>query len=91
MNTGICESCSEVFTLLQIIITTPMTMTEPEKCFSSLKRLKTFLRSTVSQDHLPALAMLNVERVVIENINFNDKVTDKFANHNERRMGVIYS
>jgi len=58
-----------------------MTMTEPEKCFCSLKRVKTFLKSTVSQDHLPALAMLSVERVMIENINFSDKVTDKFANH----------
>jgi len=68
-----------------------MTMTEPGKCFSSLKRVETFLRSTVSQDHLPALAMLSVESVMIENINFNDKATDKFANHKERRMGAIYS
>jgi len=68
-----------------------MTMTEPGKCFSSLKKVKTFLRSTVSQDHLPALPMLIVEKVMIENINSNDKVTDKFANHKERRMGIIYS
>jgi hypothetical protein len=80
-----------VFTLLQIIITTSMTMTEPEKCFSFLNRVKTFLRSRVSHDHLPALAMLSVEGVMIENINFYDKVTDKFAYHKERRMGVIYS
>jgi hypothetical protein len=34
-------------------------------------------------------AVLSVERVIIENINLNDKVTDKFANHKEGRMGVI--
>jgi hypothetical protein len=59
--------------------------TTPERCFYTTKRVKTFSRSTMSQDHSSALAMLSVENVMIENvINFGNKVTDKPANRKER-------
>jgi hypothetical protein len=48
----------------------------PDRCFSTLKRVKTLLRSTRSQDHLCALAKKFI-------IDFNDKVIDKSANHTE--------
>ena len=38
---------SEVTKLIKILLTTPMTTSEPESCFSALKRIKTFVRSTV--------------------------------------------
>ena len=43
----------------------------------------------MSQDHLSALAMLNVEKVMIENIiNFNDKVTDKSVNRKKSALFI---
>jgi len=55
-----------------------MTMDELDKCFYTLKRVKIFLRNTVSQDWLSAFAMLSAEKVMTQEIiNFNDKVTDK--------------
>ena len=37
----------ELIKLLKIVLTIPMTTAEPERRFSTLKRIKTFLRSTM--------------------------------------------
>jgi hypothetical protein len=59
----------------------------PERCFSTLKTVNTLLTSTLSQDCLSGLAMLSVEKVMIENgIKFHDKAIDKSANHKGRTM-----
>ena len=77
----------EVTTLLRIIVTIPMTTSEPERCFSSLKRVKTFLRNSMKQDRLCALAMLSIEkRLVTSTKDFNMMVIDKFAGKKNRRM-----
>ncbi|GBO00777.1 hypothetical protein AVEN_181669-1 [Araneus ventricosus] len=52
---------SETYKLLKIIVIIPMTTAEAERCFSTLKRVKTFLRSTMSEDRLSALPMLSIE------------------------------
>lgn len=57
MENNLEEVFSETVTLLKIIITTPMTTAEAERCFSTLKRIKTFLRNTMTQERLNALAM----------------------------------
>jgi hypothetical protein len=45
----------------------------------------------MSKDHLSALAMLIMEKVMIENIiNFDEKVIDKFAFCKDRRMDFLY-
>jgi hypothetical protein len=51
--------------LLKVIITVPMTTAEAERFFSTQKRIKTFLRSMMSQERLAALAMLSIEKIVI--------------------------
>ena len=77
--------------LLKILITTPMSSCEAERCFSSLKRVKKFLRNTMSEDRLNALAMLSKEkRLIRESINFNNSVVDKFANLKNRRANFLF-
>lgn len=81
----------ETVTLLKILITTPMTTAEAERCFSTLKRIKTFLRNSMTQERLNALAMLSMEkRVVTEMTDFNQKVIEKFASQKERRAKFIF-
>ncbi|KAF0721122.1 zinc finger MYM-type protein 1-like, partial [Aphis craccivora] len=46
------DTFSETSNLLKVIITIPMTTAEAERSFSTLKRIKTFLRST--QGHIYA-------------------------------------
>lgn len=73
--------------LLQILVTTPMTTSEAERSFSTLKRIKTFLRNSMCEDRLTALSMLSIEKKIIATIpNYNAKVIDKFAENKERRI-----
>ncbi|GBO29570.1 hypothetical protein AVEN_132744-1 [Araneus ventricosus] len=82
---------SETYKILLIIVTIPMTTAEAERCFSTLKRVKTFLRSTVREDRLSALAMLSIEKRMINDIpKFNENVIDLFASKKDRRVDLIY-
>ena len=81
---------SELLQLLQILIVTPMTTSEAERCFSTLRRVKSFLRSTTGNDRLSALAMLSIERkMILEAKDFNKNVIDHFSVAKKRRMDFI--
>ena len=85
------DTLKETRKLLEIVITTPMTTSEAERCFSTLNRIKTFLRNSMTEDRLTSLSMLSIEKKFISEINnFNDKVITKFANRKERRIDLIY-
>ncbi|XP_031335766.1 zinc finger MYM-type protein 1 isoform X2 [Photinus pyralis] len=85
------DTFKETKKLLEIIVTTPMTTSEAELCFSTLSQIKTFLRNSMTEDCLTALSMLSIEKRFIAEIdNFNDKVITKFANRKERGIDLIY-
>lgn len=72
--------------LLQILCTIPVTVASAERSFSSLKRLKSWLRSTMSQEKLSGLALLHIHRdinVYVEN------VIDKFGKVKERKLEFV--
>ncbi|CAI6375957.1 unnamed protein product [Macrosiphum euphorbiae] len=60
---------SEMYTiiskLLQIFITLPVTTASGERSFSTLRRIKTYLRNTTGQNRLNGLSMLNIHRDII--------------------------
>ncbi|KAJ8879358.1 hypothetical protein PR048_019966, partial [Dryococelus australis] len=62
MKNNIEDTSQEVTILLRMLPTTPMTTAEAESCFSALKRVETYLRNTICQDRLNALAMLSIEK-----------------------------
>ncbi|XP_051981933.1 uncharacterized protein LOC127643295 [Xyrauchen texanus] len=68
MSYNLQETFSETVTLLNILITTPMTTAEADRCFSTLTRVKTFLRNSMGQERLNALAMLSMERELVLNM-----------------------
>lgn len=85
------EAFSEIYKLCNIVATIPMTTSESERCFSTLKRVKTFLRNTMSQDRLTALAMLSVEKKMVKQIpDFNNKVINIFVHAKDRRADFLY-
>jgi len=58
----------------------PVTSCEPERSFSKLKQIKTYLRNSIGQFRLNALASLNIHREVevtvekvIQKLSFNQK------------------
>lgn len=88
---NLVSTFSEVLKLLKIAITLPLTTSEPERCFSTLKRVKTFLRNTMGEDRLSALAMLSIGKEMVKNIpRFNERVMDKFAKMKGRRLEFIF-
>lgn len=90
-SNNLIEVFGETATLLRIIVTIPMTNEEPEQCFSSKKRIKTFLRNPVRDESLTALAMLSIEKKLVANItDFNSKAIDRFANKTNRRVDLIF-
>nr|CAH7719903.1 unnamed protein product [Callosobruchus chinensis] len=81
----------ETYKLLDIICTTPMSTAECERCFSTLKRIKTFLRSTMTEDRLNALAVLSIEKKFVQSIpDFDNKVIEIFSTKKARRMDFMY-
>ena len=49
-----------------------------ERSFSHLKRIKNELRSTMSQEHLNCLSLLNIESNILRIMNF-DSIIEEFA------------
>ena len=88
---NLTDNFSEMFKLLEINATTPLTSAESERCFSTLKRIKTFYRNTMTNERPNSLAMLSIHKDLIRNIpNFNDKVINMFAHLKTGRTEFLY-
>ena len=61
----------------------PVTTSECERTVSVLRRLKTYLRSTMRQDRLSSLALLHINYTMVIDV---DEVIDMFARKHPRRM-----
>ncbi|KAK5644340.1 hypothetical protein RI129_005640 [Pyrocoelia pectoralis] len=93
INNNLCETFSESIKLLKILCTLPMPCIESERCFSTLKRVTTFLQNTMEEDEgrLCALAMLTMEKPLIRTIsNFNEQVVDHFAKSKDTTIDVVF-
>ncbi|XP_033990409.1 uncharacterized protein LOC117485813 [Trematomus bernacchii] len=91
LDNNLQETFTETVSLLKVLVTTPMATAEAERCFSTLKRIKTFLRNSMTQDRLNALAMLSIEKKLIRSIPvFNTRVIERFATQKERRAKFLY-
>jgi riboflavin synthase alpha subunit len=69
----------------RILLTIPVTVASAERSFSKLKLLKSYLRSTMTQERLNGLALIALENDVFEKINYEDIIED-FISRNTRRM-----
>ncbi|CAI6377485.1 unnamed protein product [Macrosiphum euphorbiae] len=71
--------------LLQIFITLPVSTATGERSFSTLRRLKTYLRNSSGQIRLNGLALLNIHRDI--NVDIND-VLDELAKKSIRKLNI---
>ncbi|XP_025422906.1 52 kDa repressor of the inhibitor of the protein kinase-like [Sipha flava] len=71
--------------LLQIFITLPVSTATGERSFSTLRRLKTYLRNSSGQIRLNGLALLNTYRDI--NMDIND-VLDELAKKSKRKLNI---
>ncbi|XP_025202388.1 zinc finger MYM-type protein 1-like [Melanaphis sacchari] len=65
-----------IHSLLTILATLPVTTATAERSFSTLRRLKTYLRNNMGETRLTGLALLNIYRNVDLNV---EEIIDRFA------------
>lgn len=75
-----------IFILLKIFASLPVTTCTPERTFSSLRRLKTYLRNSCGQNRLNGLALMSIHRDIHI---FTDEVIDIFALKKDRRINLV--
>lgn len=80
----------EVLKLATLIVTIPATSASVERTFSALKRIKSYCRSTHTQERLSGLALMSIEKSFLQklckwpNCNFNDEVIKVFSSQSRR-------
>ena len=74
-----------IYHALQILATIPVTTCTCERSISGLRRVKTWMRNTMTEDRLNSLCLILFNRGVIIDI---EKVIDKFDAANKRRMSL---
>lgn len=86
-NDGLKETFPNLETILKIFLTIPISNASGERSFSALKRIKNYLRTTLSEDHLNDLAILYIESDSLKNISY-DKLIDTFAAQKARKKCI---
>lgn len=61
--------------LLQIALTLVVSTAQCERSFSALKRIKTYLRTTMSEERLANTAVISMEKDLADNVSFDDILT----------------
>ena len=85
---GIKGLLSEVHKLLRIYYTIPVTTASAERSFSALKRIKTYLRNSMTQQRLNHCMLLHVHLKETDQMDLND-IAKEFVRRNERRISYF--
>ena len=72
------ETFRNVAIIICIYLTLPVANTENERSFSALKRVKNYLRSSLTQDHVCDFCIMAIEKSFTKSMSFED-IIDKFA------------
>ena len=80
---------SQVVVLITLILVMPATNASSERSFSALRRVKTYLRSTMSQPRLNSLMVLHVHKELTDRLNLLDVANEFVANKLEHRLNIF--
>ena len=81
-----------VKTVLLIFLTLPSTTCTVEKSFSTMRRVKTWLRNIMNDDRLSGLCVMSVHRKWIKEnrVSFMNDVINSFASE-KRRLQLLFA
>lgn len=79
---------SEVVTLLKLILILPSTNAVSERSFSAMRRLKTYLRTTMTQERLNHLLLLHIHQDRTDSTSCME-VARSFVGDSEHRLSVF--
>ena len=74
--------------LVKIAMTIAVSTASCERSFSAMKRIKTYLRSTMGDQRLSDLGILSIERHLSKQVSF-DRVLEQFVNKDKNRRIVL--
>ena len=69
----------------RILLTIPVTVASAERSFSKLKLIKSYLRSTMSQERLTGLAILSIEKEMVAKLEYKTLI-NTFATQKARKI-----
>ena len=67
-----CAMFSQVESLVRLLLVNPASSATAERSFSSLRRLKTYVRSTCGQKRLINIALCHVHKYIMDTIDVNE-------------------
>ena len=79
------NSFPNAYIAYRIMLTIPVSVASAERSFSKLKIIKSYLRSTMSQQRLNGLALLSIEKEMLNELNY-DNLIDNFASLKARKI-----
>ena len=82
------DAFPELVKLIRISMTIAVNTAHCERSFSALKRIKTYLRSTMCEQRLTDLAILSIEREISGMLSL-DEVIDRFAGIDQNRRMLL--
>ena len=88
LESRVSSSFSQVYKLLILFATIPVTVATAERSFSKLKLIKTYLRFQMSQERLAGLALLSIENKEAKAVDKKELI-HRFANASARRKEQI--
>ena len=78
----------EVTKLVRIVLTLPVSSCTAERSFSGLRRLKTYLRSRMTQERLNAVTVMNTHKAILGRLDI-DKLVDDFISKASVRQNTF--
>ena len=79
---------SEVILLAKLILVMPATNATSERSFSALRRMKTYLRSTMKQERLNSIMTLHIHKDLTDKLQLVE-VANCFVSKSDRRQQVF--
>ena len=76
---------SEILTLVKLFLIIPVTTASAERSFSALRRLKTYLRGTMTQERLNSVALTHIHKAYTDSVDLS-VIAKNFITANDRRL-----